>query len=132
MPLLNCIVFVFIYLFLVGFPTERQYANATAREQLMEQLSKDTTQIELMLDGYEIHEINLIQYLLDEKCLETIWSFQVWLTARPHLRSFLENVFCVLAHNINPFSETDQICFLERFWEDRNKPILNPERLSIL
>jgi NACHT domain/Ankyrin repeat len=85
----------------------------------------------ILLDGfdeispdYENLLLNLVQ------SLQSTQIKQLWLTTRPHLRTTLEDRFKTFAYTLQPFSKTEQIELLIKFWRvDNPKSWLYASRL---
>jgi len=86
------------------------------------------------LEGNEISKVVVMVDGFDEVCpkyKETVLDIlqvlkqtsleQLWVTTRPHLRDDLEDSLQQLSYTLQPFSESEQVQFLETFWTENLK-----------
>lgn len=81
-----------------------------------------TSRWNLLLDAFDelnpsLHEFALRLITFIRNCYPT--TLVVWLTTRPHLLSTLEIRLSVLGINIHPFTDQDQIKFLQDRWSTK-------------
>ena len=73
--------------------------------------------IVIMVDGFDeispFYKETVIDLL---QALRQTAVEQLWVTTRPHLRAELEDKLQQLSYTLEPFSEEDQVAFLNKFW----------------
>jgi len=104
-------------------------------KMLFEQCFKRTenSKLVVMVDGFDEISPRYKETVIDMlQVLKQTSLEQLWVTTRPHLRDDLENNLQQLSYTLQPFSEFEQIQFLEKFWsENLNLGAANQERLKI-
>ena len=87
----------------------------------------------VMVDGFDVispdynETIMDMLHVLKQTSLEHLWD-----TTRPHLREKLQDNLQQLSYTLQPFSEFEQVQFLENFWtEILNLGAANQQRLQI-
>jgi len=78
---------------------------------------KQKVRIVIMLDGFDEISPFYKQTVIDLlQALRQTAVEQLWVTTRPHLREELEDKLQQLSYTLEPFSEDNQVEFLNKFW----------------
>jgi hypothetical protein len=85
-----------------------------------------------MVDGFDEISPSYKETVLDMlQVLKQTSVNQLWVTTRPHLREELEDNLQQMAYTLQPFSEVEQVEFLNKFWiENLNLEVTNQHRLQ--
>ena len=72
-----------------------------------------------MVDGFDEIIPNYKQTVIDMlQVLKRTSLEQLWVTTRPHLRAELEDNLQQLSYTLQPFSEVEQVEFLNKLWSE--------------
>jgi hypothetical protein len=117
---------------------DAQIQKKMDKERVLEFVSKDVLKLEsrlekeLFKENFAGNEFNKVVIMLDgfdeisPKYKETVINMlqvlkqtsleQLWVTTRPHLRQELDDNLQRLSYTLEPFSEVEQVEFLNKFW----------------
>jgi hypothetical protein len=71
----------------------------------------------VMLNGFDEICPNYKETVIDMmQILKQTSLEQLWVTTRPHLKDDLEDILQQISYTLQPFSEGEQVQFLEKFW----------------
>ena len=93
----------------------------------------EITKVVVMVDGFDEISPSYKQTALDMlQVLKQTSLEQLWVTTRPHLKEELEDNLQQLSYTLQPFSEFEQVEFLQKFWiQNLNLEDTNQHRLQI-
>jgi hypothetical protein len=94
---------------------------------------KGVNKLVVMFDGFDEISPNYKETVIEMmQILKQTSLEQLWVTTRPHLKEELEDNLQQLSYTLQPFSEFEQVQFLEKFWtENLNLVVTDQYRLQI-
>lgn len=101
-------------------------ASHLARKIFIERLNH-VGNVVIYLDGFDEIQAEQQQKVIQLlTILKTTKVAQIVVTTRPHMQEMLENALGVLSHELNPFTETNQVDFIKKYWQKELKlPLIN-------
>ncbi|KAL7639348.1 UNVERIFIED_CONTAM: hypothetical protein RMT77_009849 [Armadillidium vulgare] len=79
-----------------------------------------TKKVALIFDGFDELRANkqMVNFITIVKCIKSKFNKeQIWITTRPHRKTFLEDNLGVISFSLKEITSEEQVTYLTKFWE---------------
>lgn len=102
----------------------RQITSCPEYSTLLQNLAmKKFIKIELLFDAFDEIQMHEVEWM--KRCLKLLLkrftTVRIYITSRPHMKTELEETLGVIAYDMLPFNNQNQVDFLINFWAAQNQ-----------